>query len=153
VAPTTTTTLPTFPASVQSAYLTACEGKGAAAPYCQCTLTWWEANRTVAQLNIGAQSDISASIAACTSPVAISVSATGTGPALVEVVNGSGVSTHNGALPYSTSVTADPLNVQVIVEDLSDTNGATVHCRLTIPGYPTIMSSGSGPISSATCAG
>jgi len=149
-APTTTTVAPTFPASVQSTYLGACEVEGTK-PYCQCTLAWWKTNRTVPQLNAQAQSDIDASIAACTAPVAISVLVTGTGPALVEIGNGDSVSTHNGALPYRTSITANPTAVLVNVMDLSDSNGATVNCRLTIPGYPVVTSSGNGPMSSATC--
>ncbi len=158
VAPTTTTTRPpppttvppTFPASVQSTYLGTCEAEGTE-PYCQCTLTWWKTNRTVAQFNAPAQSDINASIAHCTAPVAISVLATGTGPALVEIVNASSVSTHNGALPYRTSITANPTAVSVLVMDLSFGNGAKVNCRLTIPGYPVVTSSGTGPMSSANC--
>jgi hypothetical protein len=105
----------------------------------------------VAQLNASAQSDIDASIAYCTAPVAISVLATGTGPALVEIVKAGSVSTHNGALPYHTSITANPTAVSVLVMDLSDQNGATVNCRLTIPGYPVVTSSGTGPMSSANC--
>jgi hypothetical protein len=148
--PTTTTTQPTYPAAVQSSYLSACEAQGSS-PYCQCTLNWWEANRTVAQVQNPVQADVSASIDACTAPVPISVTANGTGPALVEVINGAGVSTHSGSLPWSTTLTADPLKVSILVQDDSDTNGARVSCTLTIPGYPVVTASATGPISSATC--
>jgi hypothetical protein len=81
----------------------------------------------------------------------INLAATGTGPALVEVVNGGSTSTHNGSLPYNLSVIGVPGNVSMVVEDLSGSKHANERCLLNVVGGPAVTSTGNGPFSSATC--